>query len=397
MAPVIQENDGPLKGTAVIELGGRGPVPFAGALFADQGADVIRIDRVSDALNAHRDDSDFRYHPLRRGKRSVALDLKDADVLGAVLKLVETSDVVLDGFRPGVSDRLGIGPEDCLGRNSRVIFAAMSGWSRDSLLGQRAGHDINYIAAAGALGAMGAQDTAPDPPLNLVGDYAGGALFVTGILSALISRERTGVGAVVNSSIYESTLYYMSRFFEFMAEGEWVDRRKSNIVDGGAPFYTTYETGDGAYLAVGCLEDQFYKQFVDCLGLDIEAIPSRSKRSNWSSLRDIFAETILQRTQAEWWAVFKHVDACVTPVLSLSGSVGFAADTGHQGLDWSRRWNRIRPTPIVEGSTKWDELRVDEIGSSTVDVLRTQSGLTTAEISRLLNRDAIFQSRSASV
>ncbi|MER6846941.1 CaiB/BaiF CoA-transferase family protein [Streptomyces flaveolus] len=305
--------DGPLSGVRVVELAAIGPGPFAAMLLADLGADVVRVDRPGGpglAIDPARD-------VTNRNKRSVIVDLKSPDGPARVLDLAERADVLIEGYRPGVAERLGVGPESCHARNPRLVYGRMTGWGQDGPLAQRAGHDIGYIALTGTLGMIGAPDGPPAVPANLLGDYAGGSLYlVVGILAALQHARATGTGQVVDAAIVDGAAHLSAMIHGMLGAGAWQDRRGSNLFDGGAPFYGTYETADGQYMAVGALEPRFYAEFMERLGIPGEA-PAREDMARWGELREAIAARFKARTRDEWTALFTDSDACVAPVLSL--------------------------------------------------------------------------------
>ncbi|MFF1558362.1 CaiB/BaiF CoA transferase family protein [Streptomyces sp. NPDC058279] len=305
---------GPLAGVRVVELAGIGPGPFAAMLLADLGADVVRVDRPGGGGLA----VDPAYDVTNRNKRSVLIDLKAPGGPDRVLDLVERADVLIEGFRPGVAERLGVGPADCHARNPRLVYGRMTGWGQDGPLAHTAGHDIAYIAVTGALGMIGNPGEPPAVPANLVGDYAGGSLYlVIGVLAALRhAGTPDGAGQVVDAAIVDGTAHLTAMIHGMMAAGGWQDRRGANLLDGGCPFYGTYETSDGGYMAVGALEQQFYDTFADLLGITEQA-PARKDPARWGELRAAVAARFKSRTRAEWTAVFEGSDACVAPVLSL--------------------------------------------------------------------------------
>lgn len=305
---------GPLAGVRVVELAGIGPGPFAAMVLADLGADVVRVDRPGGTGGLKVDPA---YDLANRNKRSVLLDLKTEPGQAAVLDLAERADILLEGLRPGVAERLGVGPDVCLARNPRLVYGRMTGWGRQGPLADTAGHDIAYIAVTGALGMIGAPDGPPAVPANLLGDYAGGALYlVIGVLAALQHARASGDGQVVDAAIVDGTAHLTAVIHGMMAAGGWQDRRGANLLDGGCPFYGTYETADGGYMAVGALEPKFYAEFIELLGIAEEA-PGRRDFDRWSELRALIAARFKQRTREEWTAVFASSDACVAPVLSL--------------------------------------------------------------------------------
>ncbi|MGW2185875.1 CaiB/BaiF CoA transferase family protein [Streptomyces sp. NPDC001719] len=358
--------NGPLTGVRVVELAGIGPAPFAAMLLADLGADVVRVDRP-DGPGLHIDP---RHDVTNRNKRSVVVDLKSAEGAPAVLALVERADVLLEGFRPGVAERLGIGPEDCHARNPRLVYGRMTGWGQDGPLADTAGHDIAYIAVTGALGLAGPAGGPPYAPANLLGDFAGGSLYlVIGVLAALQHARATGTGQVVDAAIVDGTAHLTALIHGMLAAGAWQDRRGANLLDGGAPFYGTYETADGGHMAVGALEKRFYAEFLDRLGLTGE-VPDRDDPTRWDALRDAVAVRFKQRTRAEWTEVFAHSDACVAPVLSLREAPGHPhlAARGtfveHGGLTQPAPAPRFSATP---GSVRRPPARP---GADTAEVAR---------------------------
>ena len=307
---------GPLAGCRVIEIAGIGPLPMCAMLLSDMGAEVLRIDRTRDSgLGiAH----DPRRDPLNRGRRSVAVDLKTADGVDTVLRLGERADALIEGFRPGVAERLGIGPDDCLARNPQLVYGRMTGWGQDGPLAHAAGHDINYIALTGALHAIGRAGDPPTPPLNLVGDFGGGALYLAfGVVCALLEARSSGRGQVVDAAMVDGAASLMTMVYGFHAMGLWRDARGANIVDSGAPYYEVYETGDGAYVAVGAIEPKFYAELLRLCGLDGEDLPGQSDTARWPELRDRLAALFKRKTRDEWRAILEGSDACFAPVLGL--------------------------------------------------------------------------------
>ncbi|WP_052310377.1 CaiB/BaiF CoA transferase family protein [Streptomyces viridochromogenes] len=304
---------GPLAGVRVVELAGIGPGPFAAMLLADLGADVVRVDRPGGPGLA----IDPAYDVTNRNKRSVVVDLKSPDGPARVLDLVARADVLVEGYRPGVAERLGVGPGDCHARNPRLVYGRMTGWGQDGPLAQRAGHDIAYIAPTGTLGMIGRPDEPPAVPANLLGDYAGGSLYlVVGVLAALHHARATGTGQVVDAAIVDGASHLATMIHGMLAAGGWQDRRGANLLDGGCPYYGTYETADGRHMAVGALESRFYAQFLALLGIEDRA-EARKDVSQWGELREQVAIRFKTRTRDEWTAVFEGSDACVAPVLSL--------------------------------------------------------------------------------
>jgi alpha-methylacyl-CoA racemase len=305
---------GPLEGLRVVELAGIGPCPHAAMVLADLGADVTRIERPHGGFDPTGDQPDH----LLRGRRSVTADLKTDKDRAMVLSLIERADVLLEGFRPGVAERLGLGPAVCLARNPQLVYGRVTGWGQNGPLAQRAGHDINYIAVTGVLHAIGHAKARPALPLNLLGDFGGGSMFlIAGVLAALWERDRSGQGQVVDAAIVDGTSVLAQLIWAFRGAGAWSDDRAANLLDGGAPFYDTYTCADGKWVAVGALEAKFYAQLVDGLGLTSEDLPAQLDRSGWPRLRQRFTEVFATRTRDEWADVFTGTDACVTPVLTF--------------------------------------------------------------------------------
>ncbi|MFE5003665.1 CaiB/BaiF CoA transferase family protein [Streptomyces sp. NPDC056696] len=349
MAVAGMANSGPLAGVRVVELAGIGPGPFAAMLLADLGADVVRVDRPGGAGLA----IDPEYDITNRNKRSVVIDLKADDGPARVLDLVAKADVLIEGYRPGVAERLGVGPDDCHARNPRLVYGRMTGWGQEGPLAQRAGHDIAYIALTGTLGMIGRPDEPPTVPANLVGDFAGGSLYlVVGILAALHHARDTGAGQVVDAAIVDGASHLAAMIHGMLAAGGWQDRRGSNLLDGGCPFYGTYETSDSQYMAVGALEQQFYDEFIALLGIE-GTVPARKDLARWGELRDAVAARFKTRTRQEWTAVFEGSDACVAPVLSLREAPGHphlaarGTFTDHGGITQPAPAPRFSATPTT--------------------------------------------------
>lgn len=308
-----QGGAGPLAGVRVVELAGIGPGPFAAMMLADLGADVVRVDRPGPGLLGLDPARDV----TNRNKRSVLVDLKSAGGPALVLGLAERADILIEGYRPGVAERLGVGPEACLARNPRLVYGRMTGWGQSGPLAERAGHDIGYLATAGALGMIGPAGGPPAIPANLLGDYAGGSLYlVAGVLAALHHARATGAGQVVDAAIVDGVAHLSAMLWGMLGAGAWQDRRGVNLLDGGCPYYAVYQTSDGGWMAVGALEPQFYAVFADLLGLGPQA-PDRGDITRWDELRAMIAARFSTRTRAEWTAVFEGTDACVAPVLSM--------------------------------------------------------------------------------
>jgi len=310
---------GPLAGIRVLEFEAIGPGPFAGMLLADLGADVLVVDRPADSdLGLKRE---RWYDVMMRGKRSITLDLKSPTAKEAALVLLEKADALIEGFRPGVMERLGLGPEVALARNPRLVYGRMTGWGQDGPLAARAGHDINYIALAGVLHAFGRHGAAPVPPLNLVGDFGGGGMLLAlGIACALLEAGRSGKGQVVDAAMVEGASLLAAMFSGFLAAKSWSEERGVNILDTGAPWYDVYETRDGKHVAIGAIEAKFYEELLSRLNLDRGSLPAQYDRARWPELREGFRKAFKTRTRDEWCQVFEGSDACFAPVLTFSES-----------------------------------------------------------------------------
>jgi alpha-methylacyl-CoA racemase len=304
--------EGPLAGVRVIELAGIGPGPLAAMVLADLGADVVRIDRPTGTAHT-RPDSDI----LNRSRPNLGVDLKTPSGVALVQRLIDAADVLIEGYRPGVVERMGLGPDESLARNPRLVFARMTGWGQEGPLAMSAGHDINYLSLTGALHAIGEPGRGPVPPLNLVADFGGGSmLLLLGVLAALVERQSSGLGQVVDAAMVDGASILMSLMYTYFGTGSWTNTRGSNLLDGGAPYYTTYECGDGKHVAVGALEGKFYETLVDMLSLT--DLPDRGDVTAWPTLRARLAEAFMTKTRDEWAAIFAGSDACVTPILDLT-------------------------------------------------------------------------------
>jgi len=310
------ERSGPLVGLKVVELAGIGPGPFAAMLLADLGADVVRVDRPADpGLGVPRG---YEFDLASRSRPSVAVDLKHPDGVETVLKLVESADVLIEPFRPGVTEKLGLGPDDCMARNPKLVYARMTGFGGTGPLAKVAGHDINYCALSGALHAIGPAEK-PVPALNLVGDYGGGALYLAfGIMAAIYEAQRSGEGQVIDAGMVDGAASLMIPIYGLHASGYFSDERATNILDGGAPFYDAFECADGKFVSIGSIEKKFYALLLENLGLENEDLPDQMDRSRWPELRARFAEVIKGKTRDEWVAIMGDSDVCFAPIMSMS-------------------------------------------------------------------------------
>ncbi|UVF80742.1 CoA transferase [Gordonia mangrovi] len=339
---------GPIAGIRVVEFAGIGPGPHAAMLLADLGADVVRVQRPG-LLPPPGRTADQQ----ERGRSHVVeADLKSPNDIAEIRALINRADVVIEGFRPGVVERLGLGPDACLEGNPRLIYARMTGWGQAGPLAMNAGHDINYIALSGVLHAMGPAHDTPQPPLNMIGDFGGGSLYlVIGVLAAIVERERSGAGQVVDAAMVDGTLSLSHFIRSLRAIDQFSDERGTNLLDGSAPFYRTYETGDGGYVAVGALEEGFYTQFVAGLGLDAQDLPDRFDRENWASLYETFAESFRSRTRDEWADIFAQSDACVTPVLTFAETASHEHIVARESMVEIDGVHQHRPAPRFSRSS----------------------------------------------
>lgn len=308
---------GPLAGLKVIEMAGLGPVPLAGLMLSELGADVVRIERKESGKPFLVVPPDYDLD--RHGRDIVKVDLKRPEGIGLVLSLIENADLLVEGFRPGVMERLGLGPAEAMVRNPRLIYGRMTGFGQDGPLSARAGHDLTYLAYSGVLHAIGPKDGKPVPPLNLAADYGGGTMFlIMGVLAALFERSQSGKGQVVDAAMIDGASMLAAPFFSFMATGFWRDRRGVNLLDSGTPFYDTYETADKKHVAVACLEPQFFAEFARLLPLDEKFAAAQYDTSLWDEMRNAIAARMVEKGRDEWAAIFEPTDACVAPVLSLA-------------------------------------------------------------------------------
>jgi alpha-methylacyl-CoA racemase len=305
---------GPLEGVKIIEIAGIGPGPFAAMLLADMGADVVRVDRAQSVTgNFDRPNLEI----LNRSRRSVGVDLKNPDGVETVMRLVDQADALIEGFRPGVAERLGIGPDACQARNPRLVYGRMTGWGQDGPYAQAAGHDINYIALAGALAHFGRAGQKPTPPINIVGDFGGGGMFLAfGVVCAILEAKTSGRGQIVDAAMVDGSATLMAMVWGFNKLGIWGEQG-TNVLDTGAPFYDTYETADGKFIALGSLESQFYSELLTRIGLDEQELPAQMDHSGWPELREKFTAVFKSKTRDEWCEVLEHTDACFAPVLTM--------------------------------------------------------------------------------
>jgi alpha-methylacyl-CoA racemase len=379
---------GPLAGLRVVEVAGIGPGPFAGMMLADAGADVIRVDRADAGPSVA---GTGPLDVVGRGRRSVAVDLKRPEGVEVVLRLAERSDVLFEGFRPGVAERLGIGPEPCLARNPALVYGRMTGWGQDGPLAHAAGHDIAYIALAGALHMVGRPEEPPPPPVNVVGDYGGGGMLLAfGIVCAVLEARRTGRGQVVDAAIVDGTAVLTALFHGLRAGGRWTDARGAHLLDGGAPFYGSYECADGRYVAVGALEPKFSMELLD--RLEVPADDDLRRRlydpSAWPELRGRLAERFRRRTREEWCALLEGTDACFAPVLSLGEAPGHPHSAARGTFTEVAGVVQPAPAPRFSATPSGIAGPAPEPGADTGAVL-TELGCSETEIAALRAAGAV--------
>ena len=376
--------NGPLSGFTIIEMAGLGPVPLAGLILSEMGARVVRIERMTKAPPLLALPSAFDLD--RHGREVVRVDLKQPEGVALLLRMMGEADALMEGFRPGVMERIGLGPDPCISANPRLVYARMTGFGQGGPLSERAGHDLTYLAMTGLLNAIGPRGGKPVPPLNLVADYGGGAMFlVTGILAALLERARSGCGQVVDAAMIDGASMLAAPFFGFMASGIWNERRGSNLLDSGAPFYDTYRCSDDLYVAVACLEPQFFAEFARLLPLAPEFSSGQYDTRLWPRMRQAIEDRILQRPRSDWTEVFAATDACVAPVLSF----GEAMEDEHnqaRGVH-ARVGSLVRPAPAPRFSRTPSEIA----GAATNDSRQTLAGfgLSASEIERLAETGVI--------
>ncbi|HZD68922.1 MAG TPA: CaiB/BaiF CoA-transferase family protein [Actinomycetes bacterium] len=375
---------GPLEGVRVVEIAGIGPGPFCAMLLADMGAEVVRVERPASA-------EEFRWPPvLGRGRRSVVVDLRHERGAEVVLRLVESADALIEGFRPGVAERLGIGPDACLERNPRLLYGRMTGWGQEGPWRHAAGHDIDYIAVAGALHLVGRAGQAPVPPVNLLGDFGGGGLLLAfGIVCGLLEARRSGRGQVVDAAIVDGAALLTTMVRELAAMGLWRAERGANLLDGGAPFYDVYQTADGRYLAVGALEPRFYTELVTRLGLDASQLPAQADRDRWPQLRERLAAVFRTRTSAEWCELFDGSDACVAPVLAPDEAPDHPHNRARSTFVPVGGSLQAAPAPRFSRTPSAAPTTPPAPGQHTDEVLTSWSAFTPDEIATLRTSGAI--------
>ena len=379
---------GPLKGVKVVEMQGIGPGPYCCMMLADMGADIVRVDRAA-AVEA-------RVNPatdiLGRGRRRIAVDLKNPDGVETVLRLISDADILIEGFRPGVTERLGLGPDVCLARNGRLIYGRMTGWGQTGSLAQVAGHDINYIALSGVLHAIGEPDGKPVPPLNLVGDFGGGGMLLAfGVVAALHERNQSGKGQVIDAAMTDGSALLMNAVFGLMGTGNWKPKRGANLLDGGAHFYNTYETRDGQYISVGAIEPQFYALLLEKSGLGEDPdLPRQMDRNQWPQLHKRLSAVFKTKSRDEWDRIMLGTDICYAPVLNFHEAIEHPHNKERQTFTAQNGVHQAAPAPRFSRTAPELPAGAVAAGTHTRDIL-TASGFSAREIAALVDSGAVVQ------
>ena len=374
---------GPLTGIKVVEMAGIGPGPFCAMMLSDMGAEVIRVDRLAHKGIGHR------ANVLNRGRRSIAVDLKNPDGVAAVQQLIDGADVVIEGFRPGVMERLGLGPDTCLARNPRLIFGRMTGWGQSGPLAPAAGHDINYISIGGALGAMGYSDRPPAPPLNLVGDFGGGAMYLlAGVLAALVERGTSGQGQVIDAAMTDGTASLLSPFYGMMAMGMWTKERMDNRLDGGAHYYGSYACADGKFISIGSIEPQFYALLLELCEIDDPEFAKQNDKQHWASLRGKLEALFATQTRDHWCALLEGTDVCFAPVLDLQEAPNHPHNVARQSFVEIDGVTQPAPAPRFSRTPTSVQAPAAMAGEHSEEIL-SDWGFAANEISALKQAGAI--------
>lgn len=353
-----------LKGTKIIEIAGIGPVPFAGMLLADMGAEVILVDRKQNYGKGSK------FEVSGRGKKSIAVDLKSEKGIELVLKLIESADALIEGFRPGVMERLGLGPELCLQKNENLIYGRMTGWGQTGPLANAAGHDINYISLAGALGSTGRNGQPPAPPLNLIGDFGGGGMLLAlGICAALVNVKNGGKGQVIDAAMTEGTAQLMSMIYGMKASGFWTDQQQSNLLDGATHFYDSYECKDGKFVSLGSIEPQFYSILLDKMELDSNEFSEQMNREKWNEYKAKFKKVFLSKTRDEWCEIMEGTDICFAPVLSMDEAINHPHNKERNAFSTIDEVTQPSPAPLFSETPSKIKHLQNPIGEDTKEIL----------------------------
>ena len=374
---------GPLQGIKIIEMAGIGPGPFCGMVLADLGAEIIRVDRASAAGTGSRQD------PANRGKKSIAVDLKSAEGVEVVLKLVETADAIFEGFRPGVMERLGLGPDICAARNKKIVFGRMTGWGQYGPLSQAAGHDINYISITGALAAIGRPDSPPVPPLNLVGDFGGGGMLLAlGLVSALLESKSSGKGQVIDAAMTDGSALLMSMFYSMKASGAWNEEVGTNFLDGGAHFYDSYECKDGKYISIGSIEPQFYAMLREVAEIKDPIFDNQMSRKEWPEKKEAIMKIFLAKTRDEWCDLMEGTDICFAPVLSMWEAPNHPHNVARKTFIELEGLSQPAPAPRFS-RTEAEVSSPPSIAGEHTDSILKDLGYDETEISSLKNQGGV--------
>ena len=372
---------GPLAGVTIIELAGIGPAPFASMLLADMGANIIRIDRARGDEPGIR--LPYRLNVMNRGRRSLSVNLKSPAGIATVLKLVEQADAFIEGFRPGVTERLGLGPDACLARNPRLIYGRMTGYGQEGPMASVAGHDINYIALSGVLSMIGERDRKPVAPLNLVGDFGGGGMFLAfGVVCGILEARASGKGQVIDCAMVEGAAMLANIFNSFRALGQLEPQRGANVLDGGAHFYDTYETRDGGYVAVGAIEPQFYKRLLELMGLPQAEFEPQMDKTRWQAWKVRFTDVFKSKTRAEWGSILEHEEACAMPILSIDEAASHPHNRARGTFVEFAGVEQAAPAPRFSRTPGELKLPPPEPGEHT-DAVLTEFGFSAEEIATL--------------
>jgi alpha-methylacyl-CoA racemase len=385
---------GPLEGIRIVELAGIGPGPFCAMLLSDMGAEVIRVDRA--AMVGHdtdRDGNDSRFNLLARGRRNIAVDLKNPAAVDAVLRLIDQADALLEGFRPGVMERLGLGPDLCLARNPKLVYGRMTGWGQDGPIAHIAGHDINYIALSGVLHSIGEAGGPPVPPLNLVGDFGGGALYLAmGVLAGIISARATGKGQAIDCSMVEGSASLMMMMYGALASRAWKEERGQNRTDGGAHYYQVYETKDGEYVSIGAIEPQFYALLLKHTGLEGEDLPPQTDRARWPEMQERLKRIFRSKSRAEWTEIMQQTDICFAPVLRMSEAIEHPHNRHRNSFVEIDGTPQPGPAPRFIGTPIQVQRPPARVGEHTEAILKDW-GFSAAEIAELHRSGAVASAK----
>ena len=372
---------GPLAGYKIIEIAGIGPGPMCGMMLCDMGAQVVRVDRIKPGGLGI--DTPVRFDYLSRGKRSIAVDLKQGEGIEVVLRLVEQADALIESFRPGVAERLGIGPDPCLERNPGLVYGRVTGWGQDGPYARVAGHDLNYVALSGALASIGPKHAKPVPPLNLVGDFGGGALYLAfGMVCGLLEARASGKGQVIDAAMLDGSASLMTSIYGFRDAGIWSDRRGDNILDGGAPFYDVYETSDGEYVSIAAIEPKFYAELLGLIGLDQQQLPEQMDRNGWAEMKQQFSAVFRTRTRDQWCAIMEGSDVCFAPVLSLEEAPNHAHNVARGTFVENNGCIQPAPAPRFSRTREAIQGPPVEAGEHSNEILQ-ELGFDTDEIDKL--------------